>query len=230
MQFLRNSMTYLCLACACIASAASTANAQFTFDFGISDFTLTPQFNDLSTFNFSIGIDEPLVAGGVYSNPNLSVIEYNIFGVLGDPTPSGFQAFNLPRTIVGNEFYTQGSSLNFSVLSSADLSDGLQFSELADDGTGLIFEFNGREVGTGRYHPALLEFFSDGTGQIQNSNNFGGDNPFDDTDEEIDIDFGEEYIVDLAFSPSLTVATVPEPSSTILLAVIGFAGVMFRRR
>ena len=49
----------------------------------------------------------------------------------------------------------------------------------------------------------------------------------------VDVDFGEEYIVDLEFSSSLTIgtSTVPEPSSTIFLAVaIGFAGIARRRR
>ena len=228
MHFLRTALTSFCLSCACVAWLASTVSAQFTLEFGIGEFSLDPQFNTLSTFDFSIGIDEPLVAGGVYSNPTLSVIDYDIFGVLDDPTPSEFPAFNLQRTIVGDEFYTQGSSLNFSVLGSADLSDGLQVSELADNGSGLIFEFNGREVNTGRYHPALFELFSNNTGRIQNSNNTGGVNPGNGM--VVDVDFGEEYIVDLGFSPSVTLATIPEPSSAMLLAAIGFAGTTRRRR
>ncbi|MDA8563772.1 PEP-CTERM sorting domain-containing protein [Mariniblastus sp.] len=228
LQFLRTAVTSFCLTFACIAGLASAASAQFTLEFGIGDFTTDPQFNTLSTFDFSIGIDEPLVAGGVYSDPALNVIDYDIKGVLNDPTPSGFRGFNLQRTIIGNEFYTQGSSLNFSVLGSADLSDGLQVSELADDGNGSIFTFNGREVNTGRYHPTLFELFSNNTGSIQNSNNTGGVNPSNDM--VVDVDFGEEYIVDLAFSPALTLAAIPEPSSMLLLAAIGIAGVTSRRR
>lgn len=225
---LQKAAMSVALACACIVGLASTASAQFSLEFGIGDFAVNPEFNALNTFDFAIGINEPLVAGGVYSNPALSEIDYDIFGVLDDPTPSGFGSFNLQRTIVGNEFYTQGSSLNFSILGNADLSDGLQLAELAADGSGLIFSFNGREVGTGRYHPALLELFSDGIGSLRNSNNTGGINPGNNM--EVDVDFGEEYIVNLAFSPSLTVATIPEPSSVTLFAAIGVAGVTRRRR
>ena len=45
----------------------------------------------------------------------------------------------------------QGHAMAFEVDITADLSDGLQVSELV--GTGIVFEFNRREVGTGRYHP-----------------------------------------------------------------------------
>ncbi|MDA8563770.1 hypothetical protein N9L06_04885 [Mariniblastus sp.] len=204
---LQKAVKSVCLAFACVVGVASTASAQFTLEFGIDDFTLDPQFNTLSTFNFSIGVDELLVAGGIYNNSALSVIEYNIFGVLDDPTPSGFPSFDLQRTIIGDEFYTQGSSLSFTVLASADLSDGLQVSELAVGGNGSILTFNGREVDTGRYHPALFELFSDNTGSIQNSNNNGGVNPG--SGMVVDVDFGDEYIVDLGFSPVLTLATSP---------------------
>ena len=40
----------------------------------------------------------------------------------------------------------------FEVDITANLSDGIQVSELVE--TGIMFEFNGREVGTGQYHPA----------------------------------------------------------------------------
>ena len=228
--FLRKAVVCICLTCVTVLGTTATAQAQFTIEFGDSGFTQMPVFNELSNFNFSIGINEPLVAGGVYSNPDLNIIDYDVFGVLAQPTPSGFPAFNLERTIVGDEFYTQGSSLNFTVQSSADLSDGLQVSELEDLGGGLVFEFNGREVDTGRYHPALVQLFSDNTGRIQNSNNLGGINPS--SDEEVDVDFGDEYIVDFTFLPSLTLvaATVPEPSSIMLLAAIGFVGTARRRR
>ena len=67
---------------------------------------------------------------------------------------------------------------------------------------------NAREVDTGRYHPPLLELNIDGTGRIQNSNNFGGINPV--TGKFVDLDFGEEYIVDLSFDPeSLTIGNSP---------------------
>ena len=217
------------LAVICLACMASPASAQFSIQYDIDDFGLSPQFNQLNTFSFTIDVDEPLVAGGVYNNPILSGVQYNIFGVLPQGSPSGFPAFNLVRNIGGAEFYTQGSSLNFEISSAADLSDGLQASELVADGIGRIFEFTGREVGTGRYHPALVELFADGTGRIQNSNNFGGDNPSDDTDEEIDVNFGEEYIVDLTFDSNLLLA-VPEPSSACLLGIAMVAGLTSRRR
>ena len=95
----------------------------------------------------------------------------------------------------------QGSSFKFEIASNADLTDGLQISDLVD---GLVL--NAREVDTGRYHPPLLELNADGTGSMQNSNNFGGINPFN--NQFVDIDFGEEYIIELSFDPtSLTIAT-----------------------
>lgn len=209
MYLLRNAIAHICLICAFLMWPAVTVQGQFTLEFGSGDFTNTPQFNDLTTYSFSIGIDEPLVAGGVYSNPALTVIDYDVVGVLNQPTPSGFPAFNLERTIVGDEFYMQGSSMSFRVSAFADLSDGLQVSELAADANGRIFQFNGREVGTGRYHPAFLELLSDNTGVLQNSNNMGGVNPGNNM--VVDVDFGEEYIIDLAVAPALTLAPAPAP-------------------
>lgn len=207
---------------------ATPASAEFTIEFDETNFTMTPQFNRLRDFAFSIDIDEDLVAGGVYNNPNLNVIEYSIFGILDSDTPSGFPAFNLQRTIIRDEFYVQGSSLSFEVSAAADLSDGLQASELVADGMGKIFEFNGREVGTGRYHPALLELFADGTGQIQNSNNTGGTNPGNGL--TVDVDFGDEYIVDLDFDLNLNLTAVPEPTSAVFLGLAAMVGFMPRRR
>ncbi|MGJ8725948.1 MAG: hypothetical protein ACSHYB_15445 [Roseibacillus sp.] len=179
--------------------------------FANTDFTMNPNFNRIRDFEFSIDIAADLTPGTTYNNPALNSIEYNVFGILDtDPTPSGFPAFDLQRTILGSDFYTQGSSLNFTILPTADLSDGLQLSELA--GTGTVFELNGREMGTGRYHPSLVELNANGTGRIQNSNNIGGVNPGNGM--VVDVDFGEEYIVDLTFNPStLTIAApIPEPS------------------
>ena len=227
MKQLKKLLAAIALSCM-FTCFASPSNADFTIEFDNTDFTMTPQFNRLRDFAFSIDIAEDLVAGGVYSNPDLNVIVYRVFGILDtEPTPSGFPAFNLQRTIIGDEFYTQGSSLNFEISTGADLSDGLQASELVADGIGKVFEFNGREVGTGRYHPALLELFSDGTGRIQNSNNMGGINPGNNM--EVDVTFGEEYIVDLDNSTSLLLA-VPEPSSVCLISFLGLAGLVRRRR
>ena len=81
-------------------------------------------------------------------------------------------------------------------------------------GDEIVFEFNGREVGTGRYHPALVQLNADGTGRIQNSNNFGGINPG--SGELVDVDFGEEYITDLTFSPA-TLTLIPPLSELIMM-------------
>ena len=177
-----------------LAPALSWAD-RLTFQAG--DFELNPTFSDVRTFAFSINLAIPVTAGSSYSNPELTRVDYNVFGTLDD-TPSGFPAFDLVRAISGSEFYNQGSSMMFEVDITADLSDGLQVSELV--GTGIVFEFNGREVGTGRYHPALVQLNADGTGSIRNSNNTGGINPG--SGLVVDVDFGEEYITELTFNPS----------------------------
>ena len=152
-------------------------------------------------------------------------------------TPSGFPGFSFqlshlvapppapPSLITGSLFYSLnegapvGDRLSFSILPTADLSDGLQVSELAGTGSDVVFRFNGREVDTGRYHPTFIELRADGTGMIQNANNMGGDNPQDDSDDEIDVDFGEEYITELTFDPSALTIAVPEPSAVLLLGM-----------
>ena len=93
--------------------------------------------------------------------------------------------------------------------------------------TGVVFHFNGREEGTGRYHPLFLQLRSDGTGILQNANNMGGVNPA--TMQVVDVDFGEEYITNLSFdATSLTIA-IPEPSNA-LLSVLGLVPLLVRRR
>lgn len=121
-------------------------SAAFDIDFAADDFGLTPTFNDVQTFAFSIAVAGPL-RNGVYDDPPLIGVEYRVFGTLLG-TPSGFPSFDLRRNIVGTEFYTQGSSLQFEIAAGADLSDGLQVSELV--GEMGVFVFNGREVDTGR--------------------------------------------------------------------------------
>jgi hypothetical protein len=115
---------------------------------------------------------------------------------------------------------------HFEIAASADLSNGLQMSELV--GSDSVFVFNGREVDTGRYHPALFQLNSDGTGSIQNSNNTGGINPS--SGKEVNVNFGEEYITNLTFDPSqLTIAAaVPIPAAVWLfgsglLVLVGIA-------
>jgi hypothetical protein len=118
--------------------------------------------------------------------------------------------------------------LSFEIAAGADLTDGLQVGELA--GANPVFLFNGREVGTGRYHPALVQLNNDGTGSIRNSNNMGGVNPG--SGEIVDVSEGEEYITNLAFdADQLTLAAaVPEPSSFLLLCGISLAAFALRRR
>jgi len=171
--------------------------------FQASDFGVTPAFSNVVTFEFFIRLTLPVTAGTSYSNPDLDGVDYHVFGTL-DETPSGFPSFNLIRAIGGVEFYNQGSSLTFEIDAAAAPDDGLQVSELV--GTAVVFEFNGREVDTGRYHPALVQLNADGTGRILNSNNFGGINPS--SGLMVDVDFGEEYITNLTFSPA-TLTIIP---------------------
>ena len=179
--------------------------------FQASDFGLNPTFSEVRTFAFSIDLAVPVTAGSSYSDPELTRVDYSVSGTLGG-TPSGFPAFNLVRAILGSEFYSQGSSMTFEVDITANLSDGLQVSELV--GTDIVFEFNGREVDTGRYHPALVQLNANGTGSIRNSNNKGGVNPA--SGMVVDVDFGEEYITELTFTPS-TLTLFPPPPDLILM-------------
>ena len=186
----RPTLAALCLLLPLPASA-------WELSFEDADFARSPQFSNVTTFTFRIEIAGALQPGS-YSNPALQGVQYNVFGQLAPGTPSGFPGFDLQRTIGGAEFYAQGSSLEFEIAANADLSDGLQLSELA--GPDPVLVFNGREVNTGRYHPALLQLNSDGTGSIRNSNNSGGVNPA--TNQVVDVDFGEEYITNLSFDPT----------------------------
>jgi hypothetical protein len=185
---------------------------------------MTPVFNSVQLFSFTLDIIAPLEPG-TFSNPALNSVQYSVLGTLGS-TPSGFPGFNLQRTITGTDFYAQGSSLQFTIGAGADLTDGLQVSELT--GSNPVFLFDGREVGTGRYHPPLFQLNSDGTGSIRNSNNFGGINPT--TQQMVDVDYGEEYIVNLSFVPTdLTLAT-PEPATGVTFGLALAAAMVFRRR
>lgn len=177
---------------------AIAANAQTTtLSVSSSDFVTTTIFSDVDFFTIDIEIDRPLERG-VYDNPDIVRVTYQVTGVLEPGTPSGFTAFDLQRSITGTEFYDQGSSLSFEIAESAVLNDGVQVAELT--GEGVVFEFNGREIDNGRFHPALLQLSADGSGRIQNSNNTP------DLDPLVAVDFGEEYITDLMFDPgNLTV-------------------------
>jgi len=213
---------------------SANAKADWFIRFSETDFGVTDVFNDLRTFSFEIQIAGPLQAG-VFNDPTIVGVDYTVFGVLPDPTPSGFGAFllNRPETagdqFPGSEFYANGGSLSFEISASADLTDGVQFNELV--GGANAFVFNAREVGTGRYHPPVIELNADGTGLFENSNNMGGINPG--SGEEVDVARGEEYISTLTFDPAnftLGVSAVPEPSSLTFLAMgLGMIGLRRRR-
>ena len=215
----------------CVCMGVTPAQA-FVISFEAADFGVNPTFSNVQNFSFSIDIAGPLTAGASYINPVLNGVNYQVFGTLGT-TPSGFPGFNLVRAIGGAEFYSQGSSLTFGVSAFADLSDGLQVSELV--GVDPVFLFDGREVGTGRYHPALFQLNADGTGSIRNSNNMGGINPG--SGQVVNVGFGDEYITELSFNANeLTLApaqttAIPEPSTGLPLLALGFLGlgVMARR-
>lgn len=210
----------LTLAAVCLVSACASAMGQgATLTLQAEDFTLNPTFSEVRVFEFSIDLAQPITPGMVLDGPPLLGVDYRVFGTLAD-TPSGFPAFNLVRSIAGAEFYAQGSSLKFTTSPTADMSDGLQLSELSPlDPAALVFEFNGREVGTGRYHPSLIQLYADGTGLIQNSNNTGGINPAN--SQAVDVTFGEEYATQLTFDPSaltlVAAGDIPEPTTAAAL-------------
>ncbi|MEO1531645.1 MAG: hypothetical protein AAFU72_05715 [Pseudomonadota bacterium] len=202
------------------ALAAAVAPAQASvITISSTSFTETTTFNDVTTYSFEIELADALVAGQSYVNPALAGIDYSVNGTLPDGSPSGFPGFNLVRSISsGAEFYGQGSSLSFMIAAGADLSDGLQLSEI--DGT---FTLDAREMDTGRFHPPVLTLESDGTGLLQNSRNLGGINPSSLT--VVDVQPGEEYITELSSDPATVTladvddlaAVVPLPPTLLLL-------------
>lgn len=174
----------------------SVSNAQtMTLTTSNADYQVTNVFSDVGVFTISVVIDAPLAAG-VYNNPDIISVSYQVSGSLTPGTPSGFPAFALVRDMSGTEFYAQGSSLSFEISPAAVLTDGVQVAELV--GSGVVLTYNAREVGNGRFHPALFELNSNGTGRIQNSDNVVTENPL------LQVNFGEEYITDLAFDPGNT--------------------------
>ncbi|MEM6810576.1 MAG: hypothetical protein AAGA41_08185 [Pseudomonadota bacterium] len=195
----------------CALAFAANAHAQeFTLSISSNDFVATPVFSDVTTFDFEVVVEGDL-APGAYNNPQLVSVTYSVSGDLVSGTPSGFPSFALLREIDGADFYAQGSLLIFEVADTAVLSDGLQVAELV--GGSLVFTFNGREIGNGRFHPALFQLNADGTGRIQNSNNVVQEVPL------IEVGFGEEYVTDLAFDPgNLTIvaaASAPPPTGNL---------------
>lgn len=131
-----------------------------TISISDADFTSSPVFSNVVTYDVEINIAVPLQPGLV-SDPSINNIQYSINGALGQGTVSGF-----------------------------------------------VFHFNGREKGTGRYHPLFLQLFSDGTGLLQNADNRNGINPA--TKEVVDVDFGDEYNTNLSFdASSITIIEAP---------------------
>lgn len=166
-----------------------------TFSTTNADYLVTNVFSDVDLFDITVVIDAPLAAGN-YVNPDIVSVNYSVSGSLVAGTPSSFPAFALQRSMTGDEFYAQGSSLSFQISPAAVLSDGVQVAELV--GSGVVLTYNAREVDNGRFHPALLELNANGTGRMQNSDNVISEDPLQ------QIDFGEEYINDLMFDPGNT--------------------------
>jgi hypothetical protein len=164
-----------------------------SLSFSNTDFQLTNVFSNVDLFVVEIQLEIPLQPG-LYDNPELISVDYRVFGSLAAGTPSGFPSFDLQRSMDGVEFYQQGSSLVFQIADTADFSDGIQANELVD--IGYILTLNAREIDNRRFHPAILELYADGTGRIQNSNNIHTEEPL------LAVNFGDEYITDLAFEPS----------------------------
>lgn len=244
--------------------AAPPAEAA-TLTFSDADVTITstPAGNVLD-FDFAIGIGIALAPGDTVSNPFTTEVDYNVSGSLDPGNPSGFPAFGLlsehivppGQQLSGAMFYGNGGSLDFIIAAGADLSDGLQVSELDllsqplgysdpispvpgqalnDDNAVLVLD--AREVGTGRYHPPLLILKNDGTGFIMNSNNTGVNGQ---TGRDIvatdGLDYGLEYITTFTYDPAaLTLVSAPvnadvplPPAGGLLLA--GLAGLWVLRR
>lgn len=228
----------LALALLLVILGTQTSRADVLLNVNSSDFAITDTFNEITFFNFDITLTGSIEAGGTYVNPAITGISYRVNGTLPNATPSGFPGFALVRTYSGTDFYNQSpeSGMSFSIKADANLTDGLQLDELVGTGTDNIFYFNAREFdqNPGRYHPPEFFLRADGTGRLWNANNkssFPNPDPPSGSGLLVDVDFGDEYIADLDFTPSsVTFATgVPEPASATLIT-ISMAGFVLRRR
>ena len=66
--------------------STETANADFTISLQNESFVKTGSFNNVTDFNFSIVVDGDLRTG-IFSNPMLDSVEYNVTGDLTSPDP-----------------------------------------------------------------------------------------------------------------------------------------------
>lgn len=221
---------------------AGSAGA-FTIELAAADFgsgSLSPTFSNVRNFEFRVDFAPALEPDRRYANDSIVLVQYLVNGALSlnPATPSGFPAFRLDRRPGGEGpippagWISQGSSVDFRVDAAADLGDGLQLSELVDLGGGLIFSLDAREferLDVARYHPPQVLLYADGSGVLWNSNNSSGStgttNPA--TGETVDLDFGDEYITEIAFDPSgitlvaagATGPVVPEPGTALLVGL-----------
>lgn len=231
----------------CAGLVGASARPALGFPIELSDevfgpSNVTPSFSAVRNFAFSIELEGSIVPGARYGNAAVLEVQYLVSGGLSTspPTPSGFPAFTLDRRPGGEgpispgDWVGQGSTLAFEVSPTADLADGLQLSELVPGEGGVILEIDAREferLDRARYHPPQLVLFANGTGVLRNSNNSSGStgttNPA--TGQTVDLDFGDEYVTQLAFAPGAITLAVPEPSSGLLLA-LGLVVASIRRR